>query len=54
MSYQIPMGPYHPGLEEPYKLEMICEARRSRMQNCISVLTFAASSISRKHATTSR
>jgi Ni,Fe-hydrogenase III large subunit len=25
MSYRIPMGPYHPGLEEPYKLEMICE-----------------------------
>ncbi len=25
MSYKIPMGPYHPGLEEPYKLNMICE-----------------------------
>ena len=25
MSYKLPMGPYHPGLEEPYKLEMICE-----------------------------
>ena len=25
MSYKMPMGPYHPGLEEPYKLEMICE-----------------------------
>ncbi|MDR3725400.1 MAG: nickel-dependent hydrogenase large subunit [Terracidiphilus sp.] len=25
MSYRIPMGPYHPGLEEPYKLDMICE-----------------------------
>ncbi len=25
MSYKIPMGPYHPGLEEPYKLEMTCE-----------------------------
>jgi len=25
MSYEIPMGPYHPGLEEPYKLNMICE-----------------------------
>ena len=24
MSYKIPMGPYHPGLEEPYKLDMIC------------------------------
>ena len=24
MSYRIPMGPFHPGLEEPYKLEMIC------------------------------
>jgi Ni,Fe-hydrogenase III large subunit len=25
MSYTVPMGPYHPGLEEPYKLDMICE-----------------------------
>ena len=25
MSYKIPMGPFHPGLEEPYKLDMICE-----------------------------
>jgi Ni,Fe-hydrogenase III large subunit len=25
MSYKLPMGPYHPGLEEPYKLEMICD-----------------------------
>jgi len=25
MSYKLPMGPFHPGLEEPYKLEMICE-----------------------------
>ena len=25
MSYKIPMGPYHPGLEEPYKLDLICE-----------------------------
>ena len=25
MSYKMPMGPFHPGLEEPYKLEMICE-----------------------------
>src|SRR5579864_1514553 len=25
MSYKIPMGPYHPGLEEPYKLDMICD-----------------------------
>lgn len=25
MSYRLPMGPYHPGLEEPYKLEMICD-----------------------------
>ena len=24
MSYKIPMGPFHPGLEEPYKLDMIC------------------------------
>lgn len=25
MSYRIPMGPYHPALEEPYKLDMICD-----------------------------
>ena len=25
MSYKIPMGPYHPALEEPYKLDMSCE-----------------------------
>ena len=25
MSYKIPMGPYHPALEEPYKLDMFCE-----------------------------
>ena len=25
MSYKIPMGPFHPGLEEPYKLDMICD-----------------------------
>jgi Ni,Fe-hydrogenase III large subunit len=25
VSYKIPMGPYHPGLEEPYKLDLICE-----------------------------
>jgi Ni,Fe-hydrogenase III large subunit len=24
MSYEIPMGPYHPALEEPYKLDMTC------------------------------
>ena len=25
MSYKIPIGPYHPALEEPYKLDMICD-----------------------------
>lgn len=25
MSYKVPMGPYHPALEEPYKLDMLCE-----------------------------
>ena len=25
MSYKIPMCPYHPALEEPYKLDLICE-----------------------------
>jgi Ni,Fe-hydrogenase III large subunit len=24
MSYKIPMGPYHPALEEPYKLDLVC------------------------------
>ena len=30
MSYKIPMGPFHPALEEPYKLEMICEGETVR------------------------
>lgn len=30
MSYRIPMGPFHPGLEEPYKLDMICEGETVR------------------------
>jgi Ni,Fe-hydrogenase III large subunit len=25
MSYRIPIGPYHPALEEPYKIEVTCE-----------------------------
>ena len=25
MSYSIPIGPYHPALEEPYKIELTCE-----------------------------
>ncbi len=25
MTYKIPIGPYHPALEEPYKIELICE-----------------------------
>ena len=25
MSYKIPMGPYHPALEEPYKLGISCK-----------------------------
>jgi Ni,Fe-hydrogenase III large subunit len=25
MSYKIPIGPYHPALEEPYTLDLICE-----------------------------
>ena len=25
MRYQVPMGPYHPALEEPYKLDLVCE-----------------------------
>lgn len=30
MSYTIPIGPYHPALEEPYKLELECEGERVR------------------------
>jgi Ni,Fe-hydrogenase III large subunit len=30
MSYRIPMGPYHPALEEPYKLDLICEGETVR------------------------
>ncbi len=30
MSYTIPMGPYHPALEEPYKLDLICEGETVR------------------------
>lgn len=30
MSYKIPIGPYHPALEEPYKLELTCEGETIR------------------------
>jgi Ni,Fe-hydrogenase III large subunit len=30
MSYEIPIGPYHPALEEPYKLELTCEGETVR------------------------
>ncbi len=30
MTYRIPMGPYHPALEEPYKLELECEGETIR------------------------
>jgi Ni,Fe-hydrogenase III large subunit len=30
MSYRIPIGPYHPALEEPYKLELTCEGETVR------------------------
>ncbi len=30
MSYTIPIGPYHPALEEPYKLELVCEGENVR------------------------
>ncbi len=35
MSYTIPIGPYHPALEEPYKIELACEGetvREARLQ----------------------
>jgi Ni,Fe-hydrogenase III large subunit len=28
VSYTIPIGPYHPSLEEPYKIEVTCEGER--------------------------
>jgi Ni,Fe-hydrogenase III large subunit len=30
MSFRIPIGPYHPALEEPYKLELICDGETVR------------------------
>jgi len=30
MSYRIPIGPYHPALEEPYKLNLVCEGEKVR------------------------
>ena len=30
MSYKIPIGPYHPALEEPYKLDLTCEGETVR------------------------
>lgn len=30
MTYRIPIGPYHPSLEEPYKLDLICEGETVR------------------------
>ncbi|HVN20748.1 MAG TPA: nickel-dependent hydrogenase large subunit [Dongiaceae bacterium] len=28
MSYRIPIGPYHPALEEPYKVNLVCNGER--------------------------
>jgi len=30
VSYSIPIGPYHPALEEPYKLEVVCDGETVR------------------------
>lgn len=30
MSFRIPIGPYHPALEEPYKLELVCDGETVR------------------------
>ncbi|NMB90849.1 MAG: hypothetical protein GYA17_21010, partial [Chloroflexi bacterium] len=30
MTYRIPIGPYHPALEEPYKIELVCEGETIR------------------------
>jgi Ni,Fe-hydrogenase III large subunit len=30
VSYRVPIGPYHPALEEPYKLDLVCEGETVR------------------------
>ena len=30
MSFRVPIGPFHPALEEPYKLELICDGETVR------------------------
>jgi Ni,Fe-hydrogenase III large subunit len=30
MTYRIPIGPFHPALEEPYKIELICDGETVR------------------------
>ncbi len=30
MSYRVPIGPYHPALEEPYKIDLLCEGETVR------------------------
>lgn len=30
MSYRVPIGPYHPALEEPYKLDLLCDGETIR------------------------
>jgi Ni,Fe-hydrogenase III large subunit len=30
VSFRIPIGPYHPALEEPYKLELVCDGETVR------------------------
>ena len=30
MSFTIPVGPYHPALEEPFKVEALCEGEVMR------------------------
>ena len=30
MSYRIAIGPYHPALEEPYKLDLVCDGETIR------------------------
>jgi len=30
MSYRVPIGPYHPALEEPYKVDLVCDGETVR------------------------
>ena len=54
MSYKIPMGPFHPALEEPYKLDMICEGETVREAKLHIGFNFRGIEHLQRRATTSR